>query len=51
MKCQLEAVCILFLLVVIGCCLQHVHVTEEFGAYEYEQRIPDHQFSLQKASF
>ncbi|CAG9536090.1 unnamed protein product [Cercopithifilaria johnstoni] len=27
--------------------IEHVHVTEEYGAYEYEQRIPDECFSQQ----
>lgn len=29
---------------------QHVHVTEEYGAYEYKQLIPDEQFSQQVLS-
>ncbi|KAL3985553.1 Immunoglobulin I-set domain family protein [Acanthocheilonema viteae] len=27
--------------------VEHVHITEEYGAYEYEQRIPDERFSQQ----
>lgn len=27
--------------------VEHVHVTEEYGAYEYEQRVPDEYFSQQ----
>ncbi|EFO25223.1 hypothetical protein LOAG_03263 [Loa loa] len=27
--------------------VEHVHVTEEYGAYEYEQRVPDEKFSQQ----
>uniref|UniRef100_A0A158Q7E8 Ig-like domain-containing protein n=1 Tax=Elaeophora elaphi TaxID=1147741 RepID=A0A158Q7E8_9BILA len=27
--------------------IEHVHVTEEYGAYEYEQRIPDEHFLQQ----
>ncbi|VDO26475.1 unnamed protein product [Brugia timori] len=31
--------------------VEHVHVTEEYGAYEYEQRVPDEYFSQQVSFF